>query len=90
MKMAKISTIFIVFVLAVFCLNGPFVLGGDEHPWDEEGGGGGGLDGTAPDDGTSPTDGTGVSTSVTVSNTKTDGVIFVTVTKIAFVVSTIM
>ncbi|MDD1444104.1 hypothetical protein MEO93_27940 [Dolichospermum sp. ST_sed3] len=89
MKMAKISTILIVFVMAVFCLNGPFVLGGDEHPWDEEGGGGG-LDGTTPDDGTLPSGGTGIGTSVTVSNTKTDYLVFTKLVKIAFVVSTIL
>ncbi len=41
MKMAKIFAIMFALVLAVFCLNGPFVFGGDAHPWDEEGGGGG-------------------------------------------------
>ena len=39
-------------ILAIFCLNGPFAFGGDEHPWDEEigggGGDGGGLDAVNP------------------------------------------
>ena len=49
MKMAKIFAIMFMLILAVFCFNGPFAFGGDEHPWDEEGGDdGGGLDGTNP------------------------------------------
>ncbi len=52
MKMAKIFAIMFALVLAVFCLNGPFVFGGDAHPWDEEGGGGGDgeLENPDPDD----------------------------------------
>ncbi len=38
MKAAKTLAIIFAFVLAVFCLNAPMVWGGDEHPWDEEGG----------------------------------------------------
>ncbi len=38
MKAAKTLAILFAFVLAVFCLNAPMVWGGDEHPWDEEGG----------------------------------------------------
>lgn len=50
MKMAKIFAIMFAVVLAVFCLSGPFAFGGDEHPWDEEGGDDGGdLDGAPPD-----------------------------------------
>ncbi|MCP4706627.1 MAG: hypothetical protein GY865_18665 [candidate division Zixibacteria bacterium] len=57
MKMAKIFTVLLTLVLAVFCLNGQFAFG--EHPWDEttivDGGDGGDLDGTNPSD---PDDGT--------------------------------
>jgi len=89
MKMARIFTILIVFVLAVFCLNGPLALGGDEHPWDEEGGGGGGLDGSAPDSGTLPTDGSGVSSAVTTPTAKDTFVLLTNVVKITFVITTI-
>ncbi|MCP4703854.1 MAG: hypothetical protein GY865_04515 [candidate division Zixibacteria bacterium] len=57
MKMAKIFTVLLTLVLAVFCLNGQFTFGAD--PWDEtivtDGGDGGDLDGanpSNPDDGT--------------------------------------
>lgn len=50
MRMAKIFAITFALFLAVFCMSGPFAFGGDEHPWDEEGGGDGGdLDGVDPD-----------------------------------------
>lgn len=50
MRMAKIFAIMFALFLAVFCMSGPFAFGGDEHPWDEEGGGDGGdLDGVDPD-----------------------------------------
>jgi len=52
MRMAKIFAITFALFLAVFCMSGPFAFGGDEHPWDEEGGGDGGdLDGVEPDPG---------------------------------------
>jgi hypothetical protein len=38
MKMAKTLAIIFALVLAVICFYAPPVIGGDEHPWDEEGG----------------------------------------------------
>ena len=57
MKMAKIFAIMFAVVLAVFCLSGPFAFGGDEHPWDEEGGDDG--DGLGVTPAPNPTDGSG-------------------------------
>ena len=55
MKRAKALVLTLVLMLAVFCFFAPAVVGGDEHPWDEEGGddanqGGGGLE-DLPEDG---------------------------------------
>lgn len=68
MKAAKTLAILFAFVLAVFCLNAPMVWGGDEHPWDEEGGdqdNSGGL---------VPTGGEGTQTSVVSSSGGTSSI----------------
>jgi hypothetical protein len=42
MKLAKTVAILIALVMVVICFNAPAVFSGSEHPWDQEGSGGGG------------------------------------------------
>ncbi len=90
MKMAKIFAIMFALVLAVFCLNGPFVFGGDAHPWDEEGGGGGGgdLGGELPDD--PDPDPTDPNTIGIGDVTVTDGSDILTFLKFTLIASTVL
>lgn len=43
MKMAKTSAVFLSLVMVLICFNAPAVVNTDEHPWDQEGGGGSGT-----------------------------------------------
>jgi hypothetical protein len=40
MKLAKTLAILFALVMVVICFNAPAVFSGEEHPWDQEGGGG--------------------------------------------------
>lgn len=89
MKMAKIFAIMFALFLAVFCFNGPFAFGGDEHPWDEEGDiDGGGLNGVNPDpDKDIPTKtGSGTAT----SDSQSDESSILTLLRFTLVASTVM
>ena len=91
MKMAKIFAIMFALVLAVFCLNGPFVFGGDSHPWDEEGGGGGGGELENPDPDVPDTDVPPRVNSVTaVPEAQPDGSIILDFLRISLITSMVM
>ena len=45
MKVAKTSAVFLALVMVLICFNAPTVVASDEHPWDQEGGGGSGTRG---------------------------------------------
>ncbi len=43
MKVAKTSAVFLALVMVLICFNAPADVRTDEHPWDQEGGGGSGT-----------------------------------------------
>jgi len=86
--MAKIYMLMFMLILAVICLNGPFVFGGDSHPWDEEGGGdGGGLEGVTPDPEPDPLIPAGVGNNTSLPD---DGSKFIIFLKFSITASTFM
>ncbi len=91
MKMAKIFTIMFALVLAVFCFNGPFAFGGDEHPWDEEvGGDGGDLDGSSPDPDPSKDIPTKIGFSASTPEAQNDGSSIFFLIKFSMIASTVL